>query len=154
MFDWFRKKPPLTAGQVNAYQAGLDAAEHMARAFREYQKTRFGPVHDSYLNVFRERLHNALRSDESPLLVAKVEAELFGKHIEKLKSKMFDETVQAMANWFDLAMQVGARQEIEALLEHTIEQFCETIGSDALKMVESYAVMLKDAEAAWRNKHP
>ena len=88
------------------------------------------------------------------MLVAKVEAELFGKHIEKLKSKMFDETVQAMANWFDLAMQVGARQEIEALLEHTIEQFCETIGSDALKMVESYAVMLKDAEAAWRNKHP
>ena len=53
MFDWFRKKPPLTAGQVNSYQAGLDAAEQMAHAFREYQKTRFGPVHDSYLNVFR-----------------------------------------------------------------------------------------------------
>jgi hypothetical protein len=142
---------PLTSGEVNPPQAGQDAAEQMARAFHEYQNIQFGPVHDRYLDVFRERLQNALRS-ESPLLVAKSEAELFGDHIEKLKSKMFDETVQAMAHWFDIAAKVGARSEIEALLKNSIEQFCEAVASDALKIAESYAALLKDAEAAWRHK--
>jgi hypothetical protein len=143
---------PLTSGQVYPPQAGQDAAEQMARAFHEYQEIQFGPVHDRYLNVFRERLQNALRSDESPLLVAKIEAGLFGDHIKKLKSKMFDETVQAMAHWFDIAAKVGARPEIEALLKNSIEQFCEAVASDALKIAESYATLLKDAEAAWRHK--
>ena len=154
MSDGSSKKPPAT-GEANADHAGRETAEHMARAFHDYQKALFGPVQTNYLTIFRDRLHNALRSDDAPpLLVAKVEVELFAGQIEKLKSRMFDETVRAMAHWFDVAEKVGARVEIEALLKQSIEQFCQAIGSDALKIAESYADLLKDADAAWRQKYP
>jgi len=56
-------------------------------------------VHDGYLKVLRERLQNALRSDDAPpLLLAEIEADLFGEQIEKLKSQMFDETLQDWLN--------------------------------------------------------
>jgi hypothetical protein len=146
-------KPPAT--EANAGQPGHETAQHMARAFHEYQQALFGPVQTNYLTIFRDRLHNALRSDDAPpLLVAKVEVELFAGQIEKLKSRMFDETVRAMAHWFNVAEKVGARVEIEALLKQSIEQFCQAIGSDALKIAESYADLLKDADAAWRQKYP
>jgi len=152
--DGSRVKPPAT-NEPNAERSGHETAEHMARAFREYQMALFGPVQANYLTIFRDRLHNALRSDDAPpLLVAKVEVELFAGQIEKLKSRMFDETVRAMAHWFNVAEKVGARLEIEALLKQSIEQFCQAIGSEALKIAESYADSLKDADAAWRQKYP
>jgi hypothetical protein len=147
-------KPPAT-DEANPERPVNETAEHMARAFHEYQKALFGPVQTNYLTIFRDRLHNALRSDDAPpLLVAKVEVELFAGQIDKLKSRMFDETVRAMAHWFNVAEQVGARAEIEALLKQSIEQFCQAIGSDALTIAESYADLLKDADAAWRQKYP
>ena len=148
-------KQPLTAGEANAYQAAHETGDHMARALREYQKVRFGPVHANYLIIFRDRLKNALLSEDAPpLLVAKVEVELFAGQIEKLKSRMFDESVAAMAHWFDVAARVGVRSEIEVLLKQSIEQFCQAIGSDALKIAEGYADLLRDADAAWRQKYP
>jgi hypothetical protein len=127
----------------------------MARAFHDYQRARFGSVHADYLTIFRDRLQNAMRSEESPpLLVAKIEVELFSEQLQKLRSKMFEETVRAMAHWFEAAEKVGARSEIDALLKQSIEQFCLAIGSEALTLAEGYAALLKDADAAWRHKYP
>jgi hypothetical protein len=154
MPNW-SSEDPLAAGEANAFQAGQETADHMVRALREYQRARFGSVHADYLKIFRDRLENALRSDDSPpLLVAKVEVDLFAEQIEKLKSRMFGETVRAMTHWFDLAEKVGARSEIDVLLEQSVAQFCQAIGSDALKIAESYADYLRDADAAWRQKYP
>jgi hypothetical protein len=150
--DGYSNKP-LTG--VNAAQAGAETSDHMTRALREYQQARFGQVHFDYLSIFKGRLENALRSDDSPpLMLAKIEVELFSQQIEKLKSRMFDETVRAMTHWLDVADRVGARSEIDALLKHSIEQFCQVIRSDALTVAESYADLLKEADAAWRQKYP
>jgi len=150
--DGFSNKP---LSEVNAEQVGEQASDHMARALQEYQQARFGPVHFDYLSIFKGRLENALRSDDSPpLLLAKIEVELFSQQIEKLRSRMLDETVRAMTHWLDVAEQVGARPEIDALLKHSTEEFCQVIGSDALKVAESYADLLKKADAAWRQKYP
>ena len=152
MSDGSSKQPPATA-EENTSQT--KTGEHMARALQDYQKARFGPVQTNYLTIFRDRLQNALGSDDAPPLdVAKNEVELFSEQIEKLKSRMFDETIRAMGHWFDLAEKVGARSEIETLLKQSIEQFCQGIGSDALKLAESYADLLKNADAAWRQKYP
>jgi len=152
--DSFSNKPPT--GDEGSASAGDQATgEHMARALREYQQARFGPIHADYLNIFRDRLQSALRSEERPpLLVANSEVDLFSAQIEKLKSKMFDETVRAMTHWFEVADKVGVRTEIDALLKESIEQFCESIGSDALKIAEGYVDLLRDAESAWRQKYP
>jgi hypothetical protein len=152
--DWSGNRPQ-TAGEVNTAHARQATGEHMARAFHDYQRARFGSVHADYLTIFRDRLQNAMRSEESPpLLVAKIEVELFSEQLQKLRSKMFEETVRAMAHWFDAAEKVGARSEIDALLEQSIEQFCLAIGSEALTLAEGYAALLKDADAAWRQKYP
>ena len=127
----------------------------MARALHDYQQARFGSVHADYLKIFRDRLEKALRSDDSaPMAVAKVEVELFAGQIDKLKSRMFEETVRAMTHWLDVAEKVGARAEIDVLLKQSVAQFCQAIGSDALKIAEGYAERLKDADAAWRQKYP
>jgi hypothetical protein len=154
MPNCFGDKPP-TADEAKACQAGQDTGDHMVRALHEYQQARFGSVHVDYLKIFRDRLKNALQSrDSPPLLVAKVEVELFAEQIEKLKSRMFDETVRAMTHWLDVADKVGARSEIELLLKQSAAQFCQAIGADALKIAESYAELLRDADAAWRQKYP
>jgi hypothetical protein len=146
---------PPTATEANASQVLQDTGDHMVRALHEYQQARFGSVHAHYLKIFRDRLNNALQSDGSPPMhVAKVEVELFAQQIEKLKSRMFDETVRAMTHWFDVADKVGVRSEIESLLKQSVAQFCQAIGSDALKIAEGYAELLRDAEAAWRRKYP
>jgi hypothetical protein len=146
--DGFSDKP---VGGANVEQAG----DHMARALQQYQQARFGPVHFDYLSIFKGRLEHALRSDDSPpLLLAKIEVELFSQQIEKLSSRMLAETVRAMTHWLDVAEKVGARSEIDALLKHSTEQFCQAIGSDALKIAESYADLLKKADVAWRQKYP
>jgi phage host-nuclease inhibitor protein Gam len=88
------------------------------------------------------------------MLIAKVEVELFAGQIDKLKSRMFDETVRATTHWFDLAERVGARAEIEVLLKQSVAQFCQAIGSEALKIAETYAELLREADAAWRQKYP
>jgi len=150
----FSEKPP-TAAEEDVPQAGQDTADHMARALHDYQQARFGSVHADYLKIFRDRLEKALRSDDSaPMAVAKVEVELFAGQIDKLKSRMFEETVRAMTHWLDVAEKVGARAEIDVLLKQSVAQFCQAIGSDALKIAEGYAERLKDADAAWRQKYP
>jgi hypothetical protein len=150
----FDEEPPA-ATEANASQAGQDTGDQMVRALHEYQQARFGSVHADYLKIFRDRLNNALQSDGSPpMLVAKVEVELFAEQIERLKSRMFEETVRATTHWFDIAEKVGARSEIESLLKQSIARFCQAIGADALKIAESYAEPLKDADAAWRQKYP
>ena len=154
MPNCFGEKPP-TVDEANALQGRQEAADHMVRALHEYQQARFGPVHADYLKIFSDRLKNALQSDDSPpMLVAKVEVELFAEQIEKLKSRMFEATVRAMTHWFDVAEKVGARSEIESLLQQSVARFCQAIGSDALKIAESYAELLRDADAAWRQKYP
>jgi len=154
MSNSFGEDPP-TAAQSNASPVGQGTEDHMVRALQEYQQARFGSVQADYLKIFRDRLNNALRSDDAPpLLVAKVEVELFAGQIDKLKSRMFDETVRATTHWFDLAEKVGVRSEIEVLLKQSITQFCQTIGSEALKIAETYAELLREADAAWRQKYP
>jgi hypothetical protein len=149
--DGFSNKP---LHGVNVEQTG-EAGDHVARALQEYQNARFGPVHFDYLSIFKGRLENALRSDDSPpLVLAKIEVELFSQQIGKLRSRMLDETVRAMMHWLEVADKVGARSEIDALLKHSTEQFCQAIGSDALKVAESYADLLKKADTAWRQKYP
>jgi hypothetical protein len=144
-----------TPSEMSADQTGQETADHMARALQEYQQARFGQVHFDYLSIFRGRLQNALQSDDlPPLLLAKIEVELLSQQIENLRSRMFDETVRAMTHWLDVAEKVGARSEIDALVKHSIDRFCEAIGSDALQVAESYADLLKAADAAWRQKHP
>jgi hypothetical protein len=146
---------PHLAGEVNADHARQETGVHMARALHNYQQARFGSVHADYLKIFRDRLQSALRSEESPPLhVAKVEVELFSEQIQNLRSRMFAETVRAMPHWFDAAEKVGARPEIDALLKQSIEQFCLSIGSEALKIAEGYAGLLRDADVAWRTKYP
>jgi hypothetical protein len=150
----FGEDPP-TATEANASQAVQDTGDHMVRALHEYQRARFGPVHVDYLKIFRDRLNTALQSDGAPpMLVAKVEVDLFAQQIEKLKSRMFEDTVRAMTHWFEVAEKVGARSEIELLLKQSVAQFCQAIGADALKIAESYAEPLRDADAAWRQKYP
>jgi hypothetical protein len=149
--DGFSNKPP---SEMTANQAGQETADHMARALQEYQQARFGRVHFDYLSIFRGRLQNALQSDDlPPLILAKIEVELFSQQIENLRSRMVDETARAMTHWLEVAEKVGARSEIDALLKHSIDQFCEAIGSDALTVAESYADLLKAADAAWRQKY-
>ena len=150
--DGFSNKP---LSEMSADPVGQETADHMVRALQEYQQARFGPVHFEYLSIFRGRLQNALQSEVSPpLLLAKIEVELFSQQIEKLKSRMLDETVRAMTHWLAVAEKVGARSEIDALVNHSIDQFCRAIGSDALEVAESYADLLKAADAAWRQKYP
>ena len=146
---------PPTAAEANASQAAQGTEDHMVRALHEYQQARFGSVQADYLKIFQDRLNNALRSDDAPpMLIAKVEVELFAGQIDKLKSRMFDETVRATTHWFDLAEKVGARAEIELLLKQSVAQFCQAIGSEALKIAETYAELLREADAAWRQKYP
>jgi hypothetical protein len=150
--DGFSNNPHSGA---NANQVSAETGDHIGRALQEYQQARFGPVHFDYLSIFKGRLQSALESHDSPpLLLAKIEVELFSQQIEKLRSRMFDETSRAMTHWLDLAEKVGARSEIDALLKQSIEEFCQVIGADALKIAESYAALLKEADAAWRQKNP
>jgi hypothetical protein len=154
MSNSFGEDPP-TAAEANASQAGQGTEDHMMRALQEYQQARFGSVQADYLKIFRDRLNSALRSDDvPPMFVAKVEVELFAGQIDKLKSRMFDETVRATTHWFELAEKVGARSEIEVLLKQSVAQFCQAIGSEALKIAETYAELLREADAAWRQKYP
>src|SRR5262245_64421996 len=95
--DGFGNKP---LSETSPDPASQEPADHMARALQEYQQARFGPVHLDYLNIFKGRLQNALQSEDlPPLLLAKIEVELFSQQIEKLKARMFDETVRAMTHW-------------------------------------------------------
>jgi hypothetical protein len=154
MFDWLRKKP-LTAGEVKAYQSGQDFGAQMAQAFIAYQKKRFGPVHDNYLNVLRERLQNAVRSEDAPpLLIAKIEGDLFVENLDKLKMQMFDETIAAMADWLNIAQQLDLRPQIEKTIADSVFEFCENLGADAEQVVMDYNVVLRDADAAWRRRYP
>jgi hypothetical protein len=40
------------------------------------------------------------------------------------------------------------------LLKQSVAQFCQAIGSEALKIAETYAELLREADAAWRQKYP
>ena len=154
MFDWLGKKP-LTADDVKAYQGGQDLGAEMGQAFNDYQRKRFGPVHNSYLNVLRERLQSALRSEEAPpLIIAKIESDLFVENLNELKMKMFDETMVAMSDWLDVAQKVGVRPDDEKTLADSIFDFCENLGMAAVKVVEEYQAVLRDADAGWRKRYP
>ena len=99
MFEWLRRKL-LTAAEVKAYKSGQELGNQMAQALSDYEKRRFEPLHETFLNVFRERLQSAVRSEEAPpLLMAKTEAELFCENLEKLKMELFDETISVRSRW-------------------------------------------------------
>ena len=154
MFDWLRKKP-LTAGEVKAYQAGQGLGADMAEALIAYQQARFVPVRDGYLSVFRDRLQNAIKSEDAPpLSIAAIEGDLFAENLEKLKMQMFDETVKAMSDELKIAEQLALRSQVEKVIADSVFEFCEALGADGVKVAAEYQVVLHDADAAWRKKYP
>src|SRR5262245_9128952 len=110
---WFRKKGP-TPGEVRAYQMGQQAGDEMATAFQLYQEQRFGPVHTRYLDILRESLQDALKSeDKPPILVCRANLQVFEDNVKELRTQMFEETKSSMAKWFERARAFGLFDETE-----------------------------------------
>ena len=93
MFNWFRKKKPaLTESEKDAYEFGQKAAGSMIETLDHYMATRFEPVHENYLNVLKEKLRNAITSeDASPITLGRVEYSVFLDYVKELQPKMIEE---------------------------------------------------------------
>jgi hypothetical protein len=90
------RKSRLSPSDRRAYELGEKFAANMARQIEEYIKKRSDNIKGNYIAILRQHLDKALHQElHSPLLVARVELEVFMENVDGACQKLIEETVGA-----------------------------------------------------------
>lgn len=155
MFGWLRKKAVTKEQDTEAFKLGRRMFEETISSFEQFMESRFGDLHDNYLNILRGNFQQDIRrTDAPPMTSARVNYECFLDNVKDLKPKMDDEITLHMNSWLEAADEVGKRPELEQFFQQEISKFCSSLTVDGLKLFTDYAIPLKDADDAWRKAYP
>jgi hypothetical protein len=136
-------------------ETGQRLAALLIQAFNGYSELRFAPILKRYLDIFREELQQAIKSENiPPRQSAKARSEAFGTSLAVLKRQMYVEMSEALADDWLAEYPEHARGESERTTHLWIDELCDATVNDALKILSDYKVVLDDADALWRRSHP
>lgn len=155
MFGWGKKKTAKPE-DTHAYQLGADMGRQMGDAVNEFIEPRFATVGDGYLNVLRDRLRLCFDDTRAPpIVLARIEYNIFKDNVIELKSKMPDEFQMYLSDWYNAADIVGIRTDLDQLIAQRVGDFSSNLLLRGLNvMTNEYGDALISADAAWRSRYP
>jgi hypothetical protein len=155
VFGWFRKKAVTREQDTEAFKLGRRMAAEAVSAFEKVMESRFGHLHDDFLDVLRGAFQTDIqRTDAPPMTSARINYKIFLKNVEGLKPQMNAEIAAYMSGWLETADEAGIRPQLEQFFQQEVGNFCGGLTIDGLKLFTDYAIPLKDADDAWRKANP
>ena len=140
---------------VKAYEMAQALGALLTNAFNGYSELRFGPILRRYLDIFREELQQAIKSENMPpRYSAKARSEAFGTKLAVLKRQMYAEMSEALADDWLAEYPEDIRGDSERITHVWIDELCKSTVNDALKILNDYKIVLDDADVLWRRSHP
>jgi hypothetical protein len=153
MFGWFKKQS--RPEDTEAYKQGKRMVESMTADLQQFMSTRFDPVFDGYVGALTERFETVYDNDEAPpIILARIEFDIFNDHVRELREKMGAEVNAAMREWLETADLIGGRSDFQKLIDTTIGSFQDRLTMTGLQAFIDRADDLKVADDKWRKANP
>lgn len=154
MLGWF-KRPKQDPKLTRAYQLGREVAESFANDLEKLMEIRFRPWAEGYLNVVQKQYNAALNpTNAPPIIVAKVEYQIFLEKVNALRDKMGEEIRATLSDHMRIADQVDMRDQFNQLIDVTISNYYRKLIEDGLQRLLDMGHALKAADDEWRPAHP
>ncbi len=159
MFGFFkrRKTPPPTVSpeEQAAYEKGRNVASQYMGEMMSYVDLRAAQIERNYLEVFQGTLDRAREQvDHSPLLLARVEYDVFRENVDTAIDKLVDETKATLSEWDELHEMLGNSNEVDTAIYTYVSDRIGTLKITALERMMQYVDRLKEADDEWRRNHP
>jgi hypothetical protein len=152
MFGRFKRK--ARPEDDRAFQQGHQMAQEMASSLDEFMTARFAQANAALLDVLRGRLDGCREpADAPPLIVARIQYEIFLEQLQELRPRMLDDTNAAMAKWLELGELVGVRSDFDRLIKKRIDDLQTAMSFEALEVLMDRVDELKVADEKWRGIH-
>jgi len=120
-----------------------------------YIDGRMAAIEERFLGVRQNQLDAArYQVDHSPVLVARVEFDLFVENVEKSASKIIEEVKVALTDWDAFHAEIGVTDDIERLTAALVHAKHDNLKEAGLQTVLANAEIVKAADAQWRGKFP
>lgn len=144
-----------TDEERDAYELGQDVAESMTDDLDDFIETRFGHLESAYLKVLENGLSDAkMSTDHSPIIVARVDFDLFRENVEVAKNKMLDEIGAEMVEWRSVMATLESDSYFEKLVKFRVEGIVEKLEFAGLDLFEKHQEEIVAADNVWRQKFP
>lgn len=136
MFGFLRRRREEKRKLAHAYDAGRDFGVAITDAVDGYLGNRVQSIETNYLDVFRERLTTIYDDREHPAaLVARAEYVVFSENVGEMQAKLRQEAHEVLRGWLDRADEIGARAEIEQLIDKRISDTASGLKIEALALL-------------------
>jgi hypothetical protein len=165
MFTWLVKKATGAVREVwqeiekklkDACKLGQKAAQNFGTDLDTYAGRRFEEIGASYLKEFKDRLDLAEVADKDspPLILAKIELNVFWDRVQELKPKLVEEILSAYAEWMKMWAQIGKEAEMKQVVYQKVDYFAFAMREASLKELLDRVARLKSLDKAWRAANP
>lgn len=155
----FRSQPPVDPEIAASVGKATEMGREIGRQFNDqvsaYIDLRCSQIEPAFLRVFQKTLDNARYQEEhSPLMLARIEYDLFIENVDESTEKLITETKAAHSEWNDLHATIGVTDDIDKLLRTLIGAKSEDFKLVGLKLLLENADIIKRADEDWRIKFP
>lgn len=138
-----------------ALEYGHKVASSVDAEMEQLIAIRFGHIKTDYLNILNGNQEDAKkRMDHSPIIVARVDFDLFNENVANTREKMRVEILQQMAEWQKLFNQMGANDDIERLADSKLHAFVSYMQLAGIDKFMEHADELRMADDTWRAANP
>lgn len=166
MFNWFIKRTAKAVAEIqkdeeekkklqDAYDLGQKAAQQFRADVDAFASSRFAILLRNYMKVFRERLDGIEKDAEAPpLILARIEHNIFMENVKKLKPQVEKEIWDAQAAWIKPFETIGVMDEMRRFVESKVDDLSTQMLETSLNELLSRVDYLKPLDSAWRDANP
>lgn len=138
-----------------AFEKGREIGAVYSDQASAYIDGRMAHIEQAFLTVLQKRLDTARYQEEhSPVLVARVEYDLFVENVENSALKLVEETKAALSEWDSFHAEIGVSDDIDRLAAALVQAKTDNLKELGLNVVLANAEILKVADAQWRVRFP
>lgn len=139
----------------DAFEYGRKVAQSMDQEIEQFMRQRFGHVKDAYLKILEGSYHDAkARTDHSPIIIARIDRDLFNENVSGTRDKMREEILSKMETWQSVMAQMGNTGDIERLVDSKLDAFESDMNFAGINLFMEHADELKEADDLWRQVNP
>lgn len=151
-----RKASVIVSPEVQrAYDMGRDIGDQFTAEAVAYVDARSLVIEKNFLEVLQKQIDTARYQEEhSPMLVARVEYEIFVENVSDSIEKLFDETKLVLREWDEVHAAISMTAETDHLIKQLVEAKLGPLKLLGLKTLLQNVDILKRADENWRLKFP
>ena len=164
VFRWFRKGPAIQAAEPRlpdneqrAYEQGQEIGRKLTEGVFAYVKVRSDGLRERFLDLLQMQIDEARYQEKnSPILMARVEYNIFRGHVNEAMCGLTSETVSAFkAEWGDSLETLGVDDDLlTKMAQKAVDDHLFPLTLEGLKIMTDNADILKRADDSWRRKFP